>query len=127
MSCEGGIDMRPNIQRLLFWSPRVLCILFAALLSLFAFDVFSEGVGVGEAILAFLLHLIPVYLVVIVLVVAWRREWVGAVLFNALAAFYVLWTWGRFHWSAYAVISGSLALIGVLFLVNWIYRAQRRI
>ncbi|MGE5550357.1 MAG: hypothetical protein ACM3ZC_07480 [Bacteroidota bacterium] len=112
-------------KRALFWSPRVLCLLFAAFLSLFAFDVF-EGVGIGEAILALLIHLVPVYIVVIVLVAAWRREWIGAILYNALAVFYLVWAWGRFDWRAYLVISGPLALIGVLFLFNWIYRVQLR-
>ena len=118
--------MNTSIKRVLFWMPRILCILFAMFLSLFALDVFSESHGFWETILALLIHLVPVYIVVIVLVIAWRWEWVGAILFNALAVFYVVWAWGRFHWSAYLVISGPLVLVGVLFLFNWIYRAQLR-
>jgi len=118
--------MNTGLKRVLFWTPRVLCILFALFLSLFALDVFSEGYGFGETILALLIHLVPVYIVVIVLVIAWRWEWVGAILFTALALFYLVWSWGRFHWSVYLVISGSLVLLGVLFLFNWIYRAQLR-
>jgi hypothetical protein len=102
----------------------VLCILFAAFLSLFALDVFGEGYGFWEAVLAFLIHLAPVYVVVIVLLLAWRWEWVGAVLFAGLAVFYLVSTGGRQHWSAYLVISGSLALLAALFLLNWIYREQ---
>ena len=122
----GKEVMNTNIKRVLFWTPRILCILFAMFLSLFALDVFSEGYGFGETILALLIHLVPVYIVVIVLVIAWRWEWVGAILFNALALFYLVWSWGRFHWSAYLGISGPLVLLGVLFLFNWIYRAQVR-
>ena len=118
--------MNAGIKRVLFWAPRILCILFAVFLSLFAFDVFGEGLGFGETILALLIHLVPVYIVVIVLVIAWRREWVGAILFTALAVFYVASAWGRFHWSAYLAISGPLVVLGVLFLLNWIYRAQLR-
>ena len=118
--------MNTSIKRVLFWTPRILCILFAMFLSLFAFDVFGEGHGFWETILALLIHLVPVYIVVIVLVIAWRWEWVGAILFTALAVFYVVWAWGRFHWSAYLGISGPLVLLGVLFLFNWIYRAQLR-
>ncbi|MFN2108649.1 MAG: hypothetical protein ACK2UI_03220 [Anaerolineae bacterium] len=117
--------MNANMKHVLFWAPRILCILFAMFLSLFALDVF-EGGGFWETLLALLIHLVPVYIVIIVLVVAWRWEWVGAILFIALAVFYVVSTWGRLHWSAYVMISGSLALIGVLFLLNWIYRAQLR-
>ena len=118
--------MNTSIKLVLFWTPRVLCILFAMFLSLFAFDVFSEGYGFWQTILALLIHLVPVYIVVIALVIAWRWEWVGAILFITLALFYLVWSWGRFHWSAYLGISGPLVLLGVLFLFNWIYRAQLR-
>ena len=118
--------MNRSVKRVLFWSPRVLGILFAMLLSLFSFDVFEEGYGLWRTIGALLLHLVPTFMVVVVLVVAWRWEWVGAVLFIALAVFYTAWFWGRFHWSAYVVISGSLFVMGVLFLFNWLYRAELR-
>jgi len=118
--------MNTSIKRVLFWTPRLLCILFAVFLSLFALDVFSESYGFWKTILALLIHLVPVCIVVIVLVIAWRREWVGAILFNALAVSYVVSGWGRFHWSAYVGISGPLVLAGILFLFNWIYRAELR-
>jgi hypothetical protein len=118
--------MSRSMKQFLFWIPRILCILFALFLSLFSLDVFDEGLGFWETILALLLHLVPTYIVIAVLLLAWRWEWIGAVLFTALAVFYVVWAWGRFHWSAYAVISGPLVLISILFLLNWIYRAQLR-
>ncbi len=118
--------MNMNMKRVLFWTPRVLCILFAIFLSVFALDVFSEGYGLWKTIGALLLHLIPTFIVVIVLVIAWRWEWVGAILFSALALFYLATTWGRYHWSAYVSISGPLFLIGILFLLNWRYRAEVR-
>jgi hypothetical protein len=95
-------------------------------LSLFSLDVFGAGYGFFKTLLALLIHLIPVYLVVIVLFIAWRREWVGAALFAILSLLYPVLTRGREHWTAYVTISGSLALIAVLFLLNWIYRAQLR-
>ena len=98
--------------------------LFTAFLSLFALDVFTEETGFWEEMLALLIHLVPVYMVVIALVVAWKWEWVGAILFIALAIFYVVLSGGRQHWSAYAAICGSLIMIGVLFLLNWKYKAQ---
>ncbi|MEE4312413.1 MAG: hypothetical protein V2J62_11160 [candidate division KSB1 bacterium] len=118
--------MKPITKRTLFWTPRILCILFALFLSLFALDVFGEGHGFWESILGFLIHLIPVYLVIIVLAIAWRWEWVGAVLFTALGLFYIVSTGLRQHWAAYLTISGGLFLLGILFLLNWIYRKQVR-
>lgn len=113
-------------KHLLFWTPRVLSILFALFLSLFALDVFGEGYGFWETILSLLIHLVPVYVVVIVLVIAWKWEWVGAIAYFALAVFYLWQTWGQMHWSAYALISGPLLLISVLFLLNWRTRTQLR-
>ena len=104
----------------------MLCILFAIFLGLFALDVFSESYGFWQTILALLIHLVPVYIVVIALVIAWRWEWVGACVFIALALFYLVWSRGRLQWSAYLGISGPLMVIGVLFLFNWIYRAELR-
>lgn len=73
-----------------------------------------------------LLNLVPMYLVIIALAIAWRWEQFGAILFIALAVLYVVWGWGRQHLIAYFIISGPLILVGVLFLFNWIYKAELR-
>ncbi len=114
--------MSTRSKRLLFWTPRVLCILFAGFVSLFALDVFGEGYGFWETILALLIHLVPTYVILILLAIAWRWEWVGAILFGVLGVWYILMTRGRVPWTAYLAMSGPLFLIGVLFLLNWVYR-----
>jgi hypothetical protein len=118
------IIMRKPLKRLLFWTPRVICILFALFLSLFALDVFGEGLGFLRTIQALLIHLIPTYIVLAVLAVSWRWEWIGGVLFIFLGMLYIE-TW-RGHWSAYLVISGPLFLLGGLFFLNWFYRVAVR-
>jgi len=118
--------MRTSAKHLLFWTPRILCLLFAVFLSLFALDVFGEGYGFWGTILALFMHLIPTWIVLIVLAISWRWEWVGAVLFAALGVFYLVTSWGRVHWSAYLVISGPLFLVGTLFLIDWLYQARLR-
>ncbi len=117
------IQTNVNIKRALFWTPRILGILFAAFLSLFALDVFSAAYSLGETILALLIHLIPTTLIVLALAIAWRRDWLGTVVFTALALFYVAWS-GRLDWIL--VISGPLFLISILFLLNWIYAKYTR-
>jgi uncharacterized membrane protein (GlpM family) len=115
-----------NMKKILFWAPRVLCILFAFFISLFAFDVFDGGRSFWESALAFLIHLIPTFAIIAVLIVAWKREWIGAILCFALALLYVIWAWGRFEWYAYFLISGPLVVISILFLMNWIHRVKAR-
>ena len=111
-------------KQLLFWSPRVMGIFFAAFISMFALDVFGKGYGFWETIAALLIHLVPTYVVVAALIIAWRWEWLGAVLFIALALLHVVLCWGRFPWSVYLAIPGPLVLVGVLFLANWAYRRK---
>ncbi|MFC1887930.1 hypothetical protein ACFLYK_03885 [Candidatus Cloacimonadota bacterium] len=111
--------MKRNVGKLLYWSPRILCIVFALFLSLFSLDVFSEGSGFWRTILALLIHLVPVYFVIIALLIAWRWEWIGAILFMGLAVLYILFFWGKFAPGVYIAISGPLFLVGILFLFNW--------
>jgi hypothetical protein len=112
------------MKRLLFWSPRVLCIAFALFLSMFALDVFSEGLGWWKTILALLIHLIPTALIVVVLVVSWRWEWVGGILYVVLGMLYLIQA--RHHPDWILIISGPLFLVGALFLLNWWKRAEIR-
>jgi hypothetical protein len=113
-------------KQVLFWTPRILSMLFAVFLGVFALDVFSEGYALWETIAAFLIHLIPSFVVLLVLAAAWQWEWIGAILFIAFAVFYVADTWESFSLVAYLAISGPLVVAGILFLLNWIYRAQLR-
>jgi hypothetical protein len=117
-----GQTMNDRFGRVLHWTPRILGILFALFISIFALDVFGQGYSFGETIVALIMHLVPTALVVVVLLIAWRWEWAGAVLFAALGAWYLLMTRGRFDWLTYLLISGPLFLIGALFLVSWLRR-----
>ena len=81
--------MSRGVKRFLYWVPRGLGIAFAVFISLFALDVFGEGYGFPDVVVAFLIHLVPTYLVLIALAIAWRWEWVGAAVLWALGAFYI--------------------------------------
>ena len=121
-----GVTMKKPVKRVVFWLPRILCILFAVFVSIFALDVFGEGYGFWETIVALIMHLVPTAIILIALAIAWRWEWIGAILFAALGAWYVIMAWGKFDWITYLLIAGPLFLIGALFLVNWLFREELR-
>lgn len=104
-------------DRLLFWTPRALALLFALFLSLFALDAGGHGLRPLATLGVVAVHLVPTAVVLAVLVVAWRWESLGAGIFIGLALGYLLLA-GRVHWSAVVIISGSLAALGALFLVT---------
>jgi len=112
------------MKKLLYWAPRVLSILYAVFLSLFISDIFCKGSRFWETILSLLIHLIPIIIIVSILMAAWRWEWVGAILFIGLAFFFLFQVRGQEDVTAYLGISGPLALTGVLFALNWIFREQ---
>jgi hypothetical protein len=112
--------MRPTADKFVFWAPRVAGLLMAGFLALFALDALTEGTLV-QRVVGLLIHLVPAALVLIVVAIAWRFEWVGALAFGALAIGYGMMVNWRLDWVA--VIGGPLALIAVLFLVSW---RQRR-
>jgi hypothetical protein len=118
--------MKNRVERTVFWMPRILCLLFAAFVSLFALDVFAEGYGFWETIAALVMHLIPTAIIVIALAVAWRWPWIGVILFVLLGVWYLIMAGGRFEWTAYLLIAGPLFLAGALFLVDWVYHAVLR-
>jgi len=109
----------------MYWAPRVLCIAFAIFVSLFALDVFSEGYGFWQTIVALLIHLVPTAIIVIGLLISWRWEWVGAVMFIGLGTYYTLGEWKHPNWVL--TIAGPLFLIGALFLFDWVKRKELRV
>ena len=114
--------MNQTVEKILFWSPRVLGILIAIFVSLFALDVFGEGYSFWQTIAAYAMHLIPTLVILIVLGIAWRWEWTGGFLFVALGVLYITLFWEPSNLPAYLIISGPLFLVGILFLLDGCYR-----
>ena len=106
-------------NKLLYWSPRILSILFVAFLCLFSFDDIGKFNG-WRAVLAVAIHLIIPAIVLLGAIIAWKRNLFGAVIFFFFAICYV-YTIGLgrpFSW--YLSISLPAIIISVLFFINFI-------
>ncbi|MEI7421097.1 MAG: hypothetical protein WCK18_03345 [Prolixibacteraceae bacterium] len=73
-----------NSKDFYFWLPRVICIAAILFVSMFALDSFGPGLTIWQQILGFLIHLIPSYVLIALLVVAWKWEYVGGLLYIVL-------------------------------------------
>jgi hypothetical protein len=114
-------------RRTLFWAPRLLCIAFALFLSLFSVEAFSPVRTHIEQMTYFVLHLVPVGVILLLLAIAWRWELVGTFVFAALGVGYLGLTRDQpFPWFTYAAISGPLILAAVLFFLDWLYGTDER-
>ena len=105
-------------RHVISWIARTLGIVFVIFISLFALDVFGAGYGFWESILAFLIHLVPTFLVLIALLVAWRWPKVGALLYAGLALFYIVVMRRDLDWQILLLIPGPLLITGVLFGIS---------
>jgi hypothetical protein len=96
---------------------RILAIAFAIFISLFALDVFIPGVPLGNILLALVMHLIPTYIILILLWVAWKRPLAGGILFILAGAAYPILASGE-DLIAFLLIGGIPIIIGILFLLG---------
>lgn len=116
-------------SRMLFWTPRILSIAYIVFLSLFAWDVFGEGYSFWRACLALVIHLIPAFVLIVALILAWRWEWVGAAVYAAAGTVYVITVLplriaaaAKFNWIV--TIAGPAFLVATMFLLSWWKRGE---
>ena len=106
-----------NVNKGLYWSPRILAIAFIFFVGLFALDSFEKGFNI-ETLIGFFIHLIPSLVILVFLMIAWKWELIGGLLFTILGILYIYMAWGEFSFVVYSLISGPLFVIGMLFLFN---------
>jgi chromate transport protein ChrA len=115
--------MTTRFGGLLRWSARVLGGMLSVFFALFALDAFGHSDGWFKALAAVAIHLLPAFVVLGFVLVAWRREWAGGIAFIGAAVLYALATGvDRLDWIL--VISGPLTAVGVLFLWSWRHHAE---
>ena len=66
------------------WLPRIMCILAILFISMFALDAFAPGLTFWQQMIGFLIHLIPSFVLFAVLMVAWKWEFIGGMVFTAI-------------------------------------------
>ena len=115
--------------RVIHWIPRILCIIAILFISLFALDSFSSDRTIWQNLAAFLMHLIPSFVLLGVLIVAWKWEMVGGIILTitGIILFIVLlnFNYRQRHFSlAQSLINVSLLcmpfiIAGILFIVSY--------
>ena len=107
-----------NREKILFWIPRVLSIVYIGFLALFALDVFQPGGTFGYYVVAFLMHLIPNFILLALLIVAWKYEIIGGILFLLSGIIFTFFFETYAMLVSFLLISVPVFLIGVFFLYN---------
>jgi|SRR3989339_559828 len=119
--------MEKNISKSLYWTPRILSIVFIFFLALMSLDIFEGNYGFWGTIVGLFMHNIPAMILLIVLIISWKHGIVGGVgfilggiLYLIMILMNILKTGFEWYYLAWAVqISGIAFFIGILFLVGW--------
>lgn len=115
--------MEKKNNKFIYWTPRILSIIFIFFLALMSLDVFSPELSFWQTLGALFMHNIPTLVLLIVLLVSWKYEIVGGVGFILAGLLYIIilmrnpFEWYMIFWSLQ--IAGPAFLIGILFLIGW--------
>ncbi len=118
------VKPKRKVGLFLYWTPRILAIIFILFLMLFSLDVFGNGYGFWETILGLLMHNIPAFVLIAALIISWKYEIVGGIVFILAGLAYILtlilkpnFEWYMLLWSL--IIAGPTFLVGILFIIGW--------
>ena len=116
--------MEKKIGKFIYWTPRILGIIFILFLMIFSLDVFEPGLTIWQIVIGLFMHNIPALFLSVVLIISWKHEIVGGIVFILAGLLYILilslnrhFQWYMLSWSL--IISGPAFFIGILFLLNW--------
>jgi len=96
-----------------------LGVLYAVALLIFAADVFNHEQNIAQTFYDILLHLLPTAVVFIIVVVAYNRRLIGAIIYLVLGLMYIITGWASMHWTAHVLIAGPLLLLSALYITAW--------
>jgi len=112
------------MKKYIYWTPRILSIIFILFLSLFALDVFEGNSGFWNTFLALLIHLIPIFILIVLLIISWKHEIVGGIAFILGGLLYIIlllirpgFELYKLSWSM--IVAGPAFAIGILWILNW--------
>ena len=112
------------MNKFIYWTPRILSIIFILFLALFSLDVFSPGLSYWQIAVGLFMHNIPALVLLVVLLISWKYEIVGGIAFILAGLLYIFLLlikprleWYMLFWALQ--ISGPAFLIGILFIIGW--------
>ena len=119
--------------KILHWSPRILCIMAILFVSLFALDSFDPRLSLLQQIGEFLIHLIPSFVLLACLIVAWKWELIGGIILASIgigfSPFVYQLNYHRIHdvgacLVILLVITFPFIVVGVLFIMSHIMKKK---
>ena len=122
-------------EKVILWLPRLLCIGAILFVSMFALDAFEPGMPFGQQLLNFFMHLIPSFVLLLLLWIAWEKPYLGGILFAlagiVMSPFVYTLNYNRTHsiWissSVILMITVPFIVIGILFIMSHFQKRRKK-
>jgi hypothetical protein len=119
--------------KIFHWLPRIICILAILFVSVFALDSFGPGKTIWQQMEAFVMNLIPSFILLAFLLVAWKWELIGGIilLISGLTLSVLVYTmnYNRLHsvgksLGIVAMITIPFIVAGILFLLSYFFKKK---
>jgi hypothetical protein len=128
--------MKSNVK-LIHWLPRILCILAILFISIFALDAFEPGQTIWHQLAAFAMHLIPSFILLAFLIMAWKWELTGGIIFTLIGIITspIIYLHNRDanHFPIINCITVVLficfpfIIVGVLFIMSYFFKKKQQL
>ncbi len=124
-----------SATKLLHWLPRVLCILAILFVSLFALDAFAPGLTIWQQLGAFVIHLIPSFVLLALLLIAWKWELVGGIILAATGLAFSPLVFAKNYRGTGSIgtclgivlmVTFPFVVVGVLFIMGHFHKRRQR-
>ena len=110
------------------WLPRIICILAILFISMFAADAFAPELTIWQQLGGFLIHLIPSFILIAILIVAWKWELIGGIILVVIglvmSPLVFMLNYNRIHFSVgqslviILAITFPFIVVGILFIIS---------
>ena len=129
--------MKTSSIHLFHWLPRIICILAILFVSMFALDSFAPGLTIGQQLVTFLMQLIPSFVLLTFLILAWKWELIGGILFTiigvGLSPFVFMLNHNRNGMTVgnslivVLIINIPFVVVGILFIINHFLKKKTKL
>lgn len=111
-----------------YWIPRVLCILAILFVSMFALDAFSSEESFIVQLGDFIMHLIPSFVLLYLLIFTWKKELIGGIIFMIIGLGLSPFIFSKNYeinnslWMSLGIIltiTIPFFIVGVLFIISY--------
>jgi hypothetical protein len=114
-------------ERILFWVPRIFTIMAILFMMMFSFDVFEGNDPLGQKLVGFLMNSIPVFILIVVLIIAWKWGFTGG-LFFIIAFIISCFFFRSFSGNpASLIVTTPFLLTGILFIVHYFLYVKKSV